>query len=63
MKGSVTLNGVALTIASLAEKTFTIALIPFTKEHTTLGELLAGDFINIEVDLLARYLERLTKTS
>lgn len=58
-KGSVTLNGVALTIASKDDTQFTVALVPHTLERTTLGELKAGDDINIEFDAIAKYAEQL----
>ncbi len=57
--GSVTLDGVSLTIAGLAEEGFEVALIPETIERTTLGRLSEGDEVNLEVDLIARYAERL----
>ena len=59
LKGSVALDGVSLTVASLDASAFEVALVPHTLEHTTLGGLRAGDGLNLEVDLLARYLERL----
>lgn len=59
LKGSVAINGVSLTILSLEETSFTIGLIPFTQQHTNLGTIHIGDFVNIEVDLIARYLDRL----
>jgi riboflavin synthase len=58
-KGSIALDGVSLTIAALHEEGVDIALVPFTLEHTTLGALAAGDEVNVEVDLLAKYAERL----
>lgn len=58
-KGSVALNGVSLTVASLDASGFEIALVPHTLDWTTLGGLRPGDRVNLEVDLLARYLERL----
>jgi riboflavin synthase alpha subunit len=58
-KGSLTVDGVALTIAALNDRGVEIALIPFTLEHTTLGSLRAGDRVNVEVDVLAKYAERL----
>jgi len=58
-KGSVALDGVSLTVASLEASDFEVALVPHTLEQTTLGVLRAGDKLNLEVDLLARYLERL----
>lgn len=56
-KGSVALNGVSLTVASVKGLSLTFALIPFTKKHTNLGELKKGDTVNIEVDLIARYIK------
>jgi riboflavin synthase len=57
-KGSVAVEGVSLTIAALGEDTFTVALVPHTREATTLGALSPGDEVNIEVDVLAKYVER-----
>ena len=54
-KGSVTMNGVSLTIASVKPKSFTVALIPYTLKHTNLGMLKKSDLVNVEVDILARY--------
>lgn len=56
-KGSVALNGVSLTIAAVKGSSLTTVLIPFTKKHTNLGELKKGDKVNIEVDLIARYIK------
>ena len=58
-KGSVALQGVSLTVASLGPTSFDVALVPQTLEGTTLGELEVGNRVNVEVDLVARYLERL----
>jgi riboflavin synthase alpha subunit len=58
-KGSLAVDGVSLTIAALHEDAVEIALVPFTLEHTTLGALGPGDEVNVEVDLLAKYAERL----
>ena len=58
-KGSLAVDGVSLTIAALRDDGVEIALVPFTLEHTTLGELVPGDEVNVEVDLLAKYAERL----
>jgi riboflavin synthase alpha subunit len=58
-KGSLAVDGVSLTIAALRDDGVEIALVPFTLEHTTLGALGAGDEVNVEVDLLAKYAERL----
>jgi riboflavin synthase len=58
-KGSVTLEGVSLTVAALDERGFAVALIPHTLAVTTLGTLVQGSVVNLEVDVLARYVERL----
>lgn len=57
-KGSVTLDGVSLTIASLDERSASVALIPHTLEVTTLGASSPGDRMNLEIDVLAKYVER-----
>ncbi len=59
MKGSVSVDGVSLTIAGLTGRAFTIALIPHTLEVTTLGEAVPGMPVNLEVDVIAKYVERL----
>ena len=61
MKGFITIDGVSLTIASLGKTFFEIALIPHTAERTTLGALAPGDLVNVETDVLAKYVERLVK--
>jgi riboflavin synthase len=58
-KGSVALDGVSLTVNEVGQQEFEVNLIPHTLDVTTLGELAAGDHVNIEVDLMARYAERL----
>jgi riboflavin synthase len=58
-KGSATLDGVSLTVNEVAGDTFTVLIIPHTLKVTTLGALKAGDEINLEVDLMARYAARL----
>src|SRR6266852_4919597 len=58
-KGSVTLNGVSLTVNAVQDDRFDVLLIPHTLEVTTFGALCAGDRVNIEVDLMARYAARL----
>ncbi len=58
-KGSVTVEGVSLTVASLESGRFSVALIPHTLVSTTFGTKLPGDPVNIEVDVLAKYVERL----
>jgi riboflavin synthase len=58
-KGSITVDGVSLTVAALTEDTFTVALVPHTLAATTLGAVVAGTVVNLEVDMLAKYVERL----
>jgi riboflavin synthase len=58
-KGSVAVEGVSLTVARLAPRTFTIALIPYTLSETSLGGLRPGERVNLEVDVIAKYVERL----
>ena len=58
-KGSITVNGVSLTTNSVDAATFTVNLIPHTLEATTLGNLLPGSKVNLEIDLIARYVERM----
>ena len=62
-KGSVTLDGVSLTVVAADDRTFAVSLIPQTRSATTLGELRTGSIVNVEVDLLARYTERLLTAS
>lgn len=58
-KGSIAIEGVSLTVAALDERSLAIALVPHTLEVTTLGRLRPGDEVNLEVDVLAKYVERL----
>jgi riboflavin synthase len=58
-KGSIAVDGVALTITRLDGDSFEVALVPHTVEVTTLGSLAAGDAVNLEVDVLAKYVEKL----
>lgn len=58
-KGSVTVNGVSLTVAAVDGKSFSVWIIPHTLENTNLGDLEAGDLVNLEFDILAKYVERL----
>lgn len=58
-KGSVAINGVSLTVAELGRDTFTIWIIPHTRKATNLGKLEAGDEVNLECDILAKYAERI----
>ncbi|MEY2399171.1 MAG: riboflavin synthase [Actinomycetota bacterium] len=58
-KGSVTIDGISLTIVTVDDAGFTVAVIPHTLEVTTMGRRGAGDKVNLEVDVLAKYVERL----
>jgi riboflavin synthase len=58
-KGSIALDGVSLTVAAVEGATLTVALIPVTRESTTLGEAAVGRRLNVEVDILAKHVERL----
>ncbi|HEX3316633.1 MAG TPA: riboflavin synthase [Solirubrobacteraceae bacterium] len=58
-KGSIAVAGVSLTVAEVAEDRFAVALIPETLERTTLGGVAVGEWVNIEVDVLAKHVEKL----
>ena len=62
-QGSIVVNGVSLTVASVGKGVFTVALIPYTLKHTNLGKLKRGDSVNIEVDVLARYVVQALETN
>ena len=57
-KGSVAVDGVSLTVVDIEADRFSVALIPFTLEHTTLGFREVGDAVNIETDILGKYVYR-----
>jgi riboflavin synthase len=58
-KGSIAVDGISLTVAEMAGETFVLWIIPHTREVTTLAHRRAGDFVNLEADLLAKYVEKL----
>ncbi len=58
-KGSIALDGISLTVAERNEETFDVAIVPTTYEETTLSEKRSGDRVNVEVDVLAKYVERM----
>ncbi|MEP0337618.1 MAG: riboflavin synthase [Alphaproteobacteria bacterium] len=62
-KGSVTLDGVSLTVNTALARDFTVNIIPHTQEQTTLGGLAVGGAVNLEIDMLARYVARLMQTN
>lgn len=57
-KGSIAINGISLTIASLEQTSFSVAVIPHTLDSTNLRELISGEAVNLEVDVLGKYFER-----
>ena len=59
MKGSITVDGISLTVAGLGDDWFEVAIIPYTWRETSLGDLKSGERVNLEVDVLAKYVERL----
>lgn len=62
-KGSITVDGISLTVASLGDDHFEIAIIPHTADVTNLGQRTPGDVVNLEVDILAKYVERQVEAS
>jgi riboflavin synthase len=61
-KGSITVDGVSLTVAAIDGDSFTVSLIPETLQRTNLGKAQAGTTVNLEVDVLAKYVEKLMRT-
>lgn len=61
MKGSIALDGISLTVASWHDGTVETAIIPFTYDHTNLSSLKVGDAVNVECDILAKYVERIVE--
>ncbi|HSD80121.1 MAG TPA: riboflavin synthase [Solirubrobacteraceae bacterium] len=62
-KGSIAVDGVSLTVAGVTDDTFSVSLIPETLERTTLGAAAAGTRVNVEVDVLAKYVEKLVASA
>jgi riboflavin synthase len=58
-KGSIAVNGISLTVSDVAADAFVVWIIPHTREHTNLGTARAGDLVNLEFDVLAKYVERM----
>jgi riboflavin synthase len=58
-KGSIAINGISLTIAELLEKSFAVWIIPHTKHHTNIDKIDIGELVNVEFDILAKYVERM----
>jgi riboflavin synthase len=60
-KGSITVNGVSLTVVNSKKNEFSVAIIPFTYEHTNFNEIELGDSVNLEFDIIGKYVKRLTE--
>jgi len=60
-KGSIAVDGVSLTVAAIDDRSFTVSLIPETLQRTNLGKAQTGDRVNLEVDVLAKYVEKLVR--
>ena len=58
-KGSITVNGISLTVADVLPRSFAVWIIPYTKHHTNLDRATTGDLVNLEFDVLAKYVERM----
>jgi len=58
-KGSIAVNGISLTVAEVLSKSFVVWIIPYTKAHTNLDQVRVGDPMNLEFDILAKYVERM----
>ena len=61
-KGSICVNGVSLTCFNTTDHSFEVAIIPYTFEHTNFSQLKAGDKVNLEFDIIGKYLQRITET-
>ena len=62
-KGSIALDGISLTVAEVLPKSFVVWIIPYTKRHTNLDRAKTGDLVNVEFDILAKYVERMVAPS
>jgi riboflavin synthase len=60
-KGSISVAGVSLTVNAVDAETFSVAIIPHTRDHTSLGDLAVGQLVNLETDILAKHVEKLLK--
>jgi riboflavin synthase len=61
-KGSIAINGISLTVAEILPRSFAVWIIPYTKQHTNLYRATTGDLVNLEFDILAKYVERIVVT-
>ncbi len=62
-KGSITINGISLTCFNSTASSFSVAIIPYTYEHTTMKDLQTGDMVNLEFDIVGKYVQKLMKNS
>ena len=62
-KGSVTVNGVSLTVIAPTENTFQVAIIPYTRENTNFADITVGTVVNLEFDILGKYIARMQQLS
>jgi riboflavin synthase len=62
-KGSIAVNGISLTVAEVLPKSFAVWIVPYTRLHTNLDRANVGDFVNLEFDILAKYVERMVAPS
>jgi riboflavin synthase len=62
-KGSIAVNGISLTVAEILPKSFVVWIIPYTKKHTDLDQVEPGDLMNLEFDILAKYVERMLRAT
>ncbi|TRO67413.1 riboflavin synthase [Christiangramia sabulilitoris] len=62
-KGSITVNGVSLTVVNSKKDEFSVAIIPYTYEHTTFKNLKEGDIVNLEFDVIGKYVKRITEVA
>lgn len=62
-KGSITLNGISLTIFDVTQHSFRVAIIPYTLEHTNLKQLKVGDRLNVEFDMIGKYVNRIQQST
>ncbi|MFA7253875.1 MAG: riboflavin synthase [Patescibacteria group bacterium] len=60
-KGSVSIDGISLTVVSAGEDFFTVSIIPYTQDHTNLKQKKIGDSVNLEFDMIAKYIQRIIK--
>lgn len=57
-KGSISVNGISLTVFNSTQTTFSVGIIPYTREHTNLGTLQVNDLVNLEFDIVGKYLKK-----